>query len=448
MHSGDTAITVENLAKLYRIGTKQKSRDSLGQVVVDLIKSPFQNYHKYRSLYVFKDMDTTNHGNATDTIWALRDVAFQVKRGEALGIIGRNGAGKSTLLKILSRITSPTLGRVEIRGRISSLLEVGTGFHNELTGRENIYLNGTILGMKKAEVDAKFDAIVDFSGVERFLDTPVKRYSSGMKVRLAFAVAAHLEPDILIIDEVLAVGDAAFQRKCLSKMEDIEQAGQTILFVSHNMAAITRLCPRAILLDEGKMVNEGESQKIVGAYLDSGQWTRAVREWPDPATAPRGEVARLRAVRVISRDGQIAEAVNIREGVGIQMEYDVTKRGFVLLPHFYFYNEQGINIFGTLDQDLTWRGRRRPEGRYRSTVWIPGNFLAEGRVFVNCNLITTEPEILQFHEPQAVVFQVIDAANSDSARGDWRGKMLGVVRPLFEWTTDFNAASTKSRATN
>ncbi len=294
MQSQDTAIRAENLAKLYRIGVKQKTRDSLGQVIIDFITSPLENYRKYRSLYVFNDIDTTKPSIATDTIWALRDISFEVKRGEALGIIGRNGAGKSTLLKILSRITPPTLGRLEIRGRISSLLEVGTGFHNELTGRENVYLNGTILGMKKTEVDAKFDEIVDFSGVERFLETPVKRYSSGMKVRLAFAVAAHLEPDILIVDEVLAVGDAAFQRKCLNKMQDVEQEGRTVLFVSHNMLAITRLCQRAILLDEGRIVGDGVSHKVVSDYLGAGQRTTAAREWRDPSTAPGDKVARLR----------------------------------------------------------------------------------------------------------------------------------------------------------
>ena len=243
----DFAIKAEKISKCYRIGLKEEMHDSIAGAVFDFLKSPLKNYRKYRSLYKFEEIKNGNpNTSAADIIWALKDVSFEVKQGEVLGIIGRNGAGKSTLLKILCKITDPTSGVAEIRGRVSSLLEVGTGFHPELTGRENIYLNGTILGMTKKEVDHKFDEIVDFSGMEKFIETPVKRYSSGMKVRLAFSVAAHLEPEILLIDEVLAVGDADFQKKCLSKMEDVGQEGRTVLFVSHNMPAITRLCKRAI----------------------------------------------------------------------------------------------------------------------------------------------------------------------------------------------------------
>ena len=216
------------------------------------------------------------------SIWALKDVSFDINRGEVVGIIGRNGAGKSTLLKILSEITEPTEGRVEIHGRVGSLLEVGTGFHPELTGRENVYLNGAILGMKRAEIERKFDEIVAFAEVEKFIDTPVKHYSSGMYLRLAFAVAAHLEPEILIVDEVLAVGDAAFQKKCLGKMAGVAKEGRTVLFVSHNMPAITRLCERAILLDEGRLLQDGVSHQVVKAYLNAGLGTTAMREWPDP----------------------------------------------------------------------------------------------------------------------------------------------------------------------
>ncbi|MFQ5866208.1 MAG: ABC transporter ATP-binding protein, partial [bacterium] len=239
MRSKDIAIKVQNISKRYRIGLKEEMRDSFAVAVLDFIKSPLKNYRKYRSLYEFEDINYSAENNVTENvIWALRDISFEVPKGEVLGIIGRNGAGKSTLLKILCKVTDPTSGVAEIRGRVSSLLEVGTGFHQELTGRENIYLNGTILGMTKKEVGRKFDEIVDFSGVEKFIDTPVKRYSSGMRVRLAFSVAAHLEPEILLIDEVLAVGDAEFQKKCLNKMEHVGQEGRTVLFVSHNVTAI------------------------------------------------------------------------------------------------------------------------------------------------------------------------------------------------------------------
>lgn len=270
MSSSDIAIRAENLSKCYRIGLAEEMHDTVGQAIVSFIKSPVRNYRRHRSLYKFNDIASEGFGGpSSDVIWALRDVSFEVKTGDVLGIVGRNGAGKSTLLKILSKITPPTTGRAYIRGKVSSLLEVGTGFHQELTGRENIYLNGTILGMKKVEIDGKFDEIVDFSGVERFLDTPVKRYSSGMLVRLAFAVAAHLEPEILVIDEVLAVGDAAFQKKCLGKMQNITKEGRTVLFVSHNMGAVVDLCPRAVTLRDGCKIDQGPAKDVVERYLSS-----------------------------------------------------------------------------------------------------------------------------------------------------------------------------------
>lgn len=271
MTSKSTAIKVDNISKCYRIGLKEKMHDSIGSAMLDFVKSPLNNYRKYRSLYKFNDVDlnagSKSGAEPSDIIWALRDICFEIKRGEVLGIIGRNGAGKSTLLKILSKITEPTKGRAEICGKVSSLLEVGTGFHPELTGRENVYLNGAILGMKKKEIDCKFDEIVDFSGVEKFIDTPVKRYSSGMKVRLAFSVAAYLEPDILVVDEVLAVGDAEFQNKCLGKMQDITNKGRTVLFVSHNMGAVVQLCPLSIMLNKGRIVAKGPSKEVVEQYL-------------------------------------------------------------------------------------------------------------------------------------------------------------------------------------
>lgn len=261
----DIAIRVEDLSKAYRIGLKQETADTMAGMLTSWLRKPLRNFQRLRRLNTFQ-----TNGDGDDIIWALKDVSFDVKRGEVLGIIGRNGAGKSTLLKILSRITEPTRGRATIHGRVSSLLEVGTGFHPELTGRENVYLNGTILGMKKAEIDRKFDEIIDFSGVEKFLDTPVKRYSSGMKVRLAFAVAAHLEPEILIIDEVLAVGDAEFQKKCLGKMQDVaEGEGRTVLFVSHNMGAVRSLCSRCMLLQAGSCSFIGSTNEVVNTYMHS-----------------------------------------------------------------------------------------------------------------------------------------------------------------------------------
>ncbi|HDG97553.1 MAG TPA: ATP-binding cassette domain-containing protein, partial [Desulfobacterales bacterium] len=382
MSSKDIAIRAENISKRYRIGLKEQVQDSLGGAILDFIKSPLKNYRKYRSLYKFDDIKDISFTESADIIWALRDVSFTVERGEVLGIIGRNGAGKSTLLKILAKITDPTTGRAEIHGRVSSLLEVGTGFHPELTGRENIYLNGTILGMRKSEIDEKFDEIVDFSGVEKFIDTPVKRYSSGMSVRVAFAVAAHLEPEILIIDEVLAVGDARFQKKCLKKMQDVGRAGRTVLFVSHNMPAVARLCSRTILLEEGQVLKDGPSRDVISAYLGTETGTIGERVWPDPLKAPAGEVCRLRAVRVRSEDGQIIETVDIRRPVRLEMEFEVLKPGYMLMPHYNVLNEEDIELFSAHDLDPEWRGRHRPAGRYVSTAWVPGNFFAEGTIFV------------------------------------------------------------------
>src|SRR3989441_2975957 len=278
-----TAIAAEGLSKRYRIGELQASygtlRESLVRVARRMAGGPHRHHH--------------------EEIWALRDVSFEVPEGQVLGVIGHNGAGKSTLLKLLTRITTPTEGRAEIRGRVGSLLEVGTGFHGELTGRENVFLNGSVLGMKRKEISSKLDDIVEFAGVERFMDTPVKRYSSGMYVRLAFAVAAHLEPEILLVDEVLAVGDAEFQRRCLGRMEDFGDEGRTVLFVSHNMQTIAQLCDRVILLDGGQVVRDGPSADVVAHYLQSERGTGSEQVWPDLATAPGADYGRLRSARVL-----------------------------------------------------------------------------------------------------------------------------------------------------
>jgi lipopolysaccharide transport system ATP-binding protein len=377
-------------------------------------------------------------GSALDkTIWALKDVSFDVKQGEVVGIIGHNGAGKSTLLKILTRITEPTQGSAEICGRVGSLLEVGTGFHPELTGRENVYLYGAVLGMKKAEIDHKFDEIVAFAETDEFIDTPVKHYSSGMQVRLAFAVAAHLEPEVLIVDEVLAVGDARFQRKCLNKMQDVGQHGRTVLFVSHNIQAMTRLCERAILLESGQVVHDGPSQQVASGYLASDFGLNAVQEWPDPLTAPGGEVARLRAVRVRTEDG-VTDSVDIQQSVTIDMTYDVIKSGYVLLPSFGFWNAEGICLFASLDVDPDWRGRPRPIGCYVSAVRIPGNFFSAGIVSVNANCHVLAPSILQFNARRAVTFLVLESAGSDTARGDYTDWIPGALRPLLPWSTRYS----------
>jgi lipopolysaccharide transport system ATP-binding protein len=421
------AIHSESLGKQYRIGGKEVYK-ALRDTLAKAISTPVR---KLRGAF-------TGANDQTDEnmIWALRDVSFSIRHGESIGIIGRNGAGKSTLLKILSRITEPTEGFVEIHGRTGSLLEVGTGFHAELTGRENIYFNGSLLGMRTSEIRRKFDEIVDFSGIEKFIDTPVKHYSSGMYMRLAFAVAAHLEPEILIVDEVLAVGDASFQRKCLNKMQQVGDEGRTVLFVSHNMPAVTRLCRRAILLDEGRIVQDGSSHEVVRAYLQSDNGTSAFRSWPDPFRAPGNDIVRLSFVRVRTEEGATAVDVDIRKPVGIEMDFIVRQPGHVLVPVCNFFNQEGVLIFQTSDHNPKWRHEARNPGRYKSTVWIPGNFLAEGTVIVSAAVCTMDNFAIHFHERDAVSFHVLDSTDGDSARGDYGGSMPGIIRPLLNWTDE------------
>jgi lipopolysaccharide transport system ATP-binding protein len=427
----EIAVRVNGLSKRYRIGGRQKTYGTLRDQMVSSLKS-MVGLNGHGDAY---SSGASPRSESSDTFWALQDVSFEVKQGEVIGIIGRNGAGKSTLLKALSRITEPTHGRIEINGRVSSLLEVGTGFHGELTGRENVFLNGTILGMKRVEIARKFDEIVAFAEVERFIDTPVKHYSSGMYLRLAFAVAAHLEPEIMIVDEVLAVGDVAFQKKCLGKMAGVANEGRTIFFVSHNMPAITRLCERALYLNGGRLCHDGPVHEVVKAYMNLGLGCMSSREWLEPSKAPGGEIARLRAVRVRTENGECTERIDIRKPVGIEIEYEVLKPGYKLQSSVGLYNEEGIHLFEAIDLDPAWRGRIRPPGRYRSTAWIPGNYLAEGTMFVDVDVSTTEPWIVQSIERQAVAFQVIDSCDGDSARGDWAGQLPGVVRPMLKWTT-------------
>ena len=441
MINDNTAIKTKELSKIYRIGMENELHDSLIRTFSSYLKSPIKNYKKYRSLYRFDDIESMETSKANtkrkDIIWALKDVSLEIKKGEAVGIIGRNGAGKTTLLKIISKITSPSYGRAEIRGRISSLLEVGTGFHPELTGRDNIYLNGTILGMTKKEVDRKFDDIVEFSGIKRFIDTPVKRFSVGMKIRLGFSVAAYLEPEILVVDEVLAVGDFDFQKKCLNKMEDVGKRGRTVLFVSHNMQAITRLCSRTILIENGKIAADGTSSEVVAKYMTSDSGLTSERIWDDPNQAPGGDIARLGAVRVLDEQNQILQHFDIRKPILIEMEYDVLQSGYKLLPHHSFFNEEGTRVFEIVDTDPNWKGRDRPAGRYISSALIPGNFLAEGLIFVQSGLLTIEPRIWQFDERDVVSFQVIDSFDGDTARGDWAGPFPGVIRPLLKWKNEY-----------
>jgi lipopolysaccharide transport system ATP-binding protein len=423
------SLRIEHIGKRYRLGAHKEPYRTLRDTIAGATR-----------VVCSRLAARGDTGRARPHVWALRDVSFEVEAGTVLGLIGRNGAGKSTLLKILSRITDPTVGLVEIRGRVGSLLEVGTGFHPELTGRENVFLSGAILGMQRHEITRKFDEIVAFAEIDPFVDTPVKHYSSGMYLRLAFAVAAHLETEILLVDEVLAVGDARFQRKCMDKMQGVGEGGRTVIFVSHSMPSIARLCERAVLLDEGVVARDGAAHEVVGAYLNSGLGTMAAREWPDPAAAPQSGVVRLRAVRVRDSSGRVADAIDIRERVGIELEYDVLQPDVRLLPHFTVTTAQGVLAFVGLDRDPRWRGQPRPCGRYVDVGWIPGNFLAEGAMLVGAAMRAYQPDTLHFYERDAVAFQVLDPATPDTVRGEYPGGIPGAVRPALEWTTSFTPA--------
>jgi lipopolysaccharide transport system ATP-binding protein len=416
------AILTEGLSKRYRIGELHTSygtlRDSLAGAA--------------------RRLTGRGHDEHDEEIWALRDVTFEVPEGQVLGVVGRNGAGKSTLLRILTRITTPTSGRAEIRGRVGSLLEVGTGFHPELTGRENVFLNGSVLGMKQREIQAKFSEIVEFAGVEQFIDTPVKRYSSGMSVRLAFAVAAHLEPEILLVDEVLAVGDAEFQRRCLGRMEDLSGSGRTVVFVSHQMQAVAQLCDRAILLDKGEIDMDGPSEPVVARYLQTVGGSGSTRDWPDLDSAPGDDLVRLRSARVIDREHATVDSVDVRQPVGIEVTFGVLRsHGPPVFPKIKVYDARRDVAFNAFDTSERWH-EPTEEGLYTSTAWIPGNFLNEGLITVDLGVCSFGPLKLHPHAGciDAISFHVQDPGDGDSAMGLFTGQLRGVVRPLLEWTSE------------
>jgi lipopolysaccharide transport system ATP-binding protein len=427
----DIVIKAENIGKKYVIGHQaEKGRGVTFREV--LMQNARTLWSKTKDLATGKPII---QGDTMEEVWALKDVSFEIRRGEAVGIIGRNGAGKSTLLKILSRITEPSTGRVTIKGRVASLLEVGTGFHPELTGRENIYLNGTILGMTREEIKRKFDEIVAFAEVIRFLDTPVKRYSSGMYVRLAFAVAAHLEPEILVVDEVLAVGDAQFQKKCLGKMEQVGNEGRTVLFVSHNMNAIEQLCRRVIVLNEGNIEYNGPTESGISQYLNIGIGLEKEKNW-DIKRAPGNNIAKIFIAYVHTDGGEICSSFDITKKIGITMEYEVFEDGHSFTHGINLFNEEGINVFNSHDVVSKIRLAKRKKGVYVSTAWIPENILAEGTFTAGLAIFNPAPFILHALAPNALTFKVVDHMRGDSARGNYNAGFPGIVRPLLNWETN------------
>lgn len=410
----DLAIRVEHLGKRYRLGTLASYR-TLRDNLVDLF-TPGQK----------------EDGQPSGSFWALKDISFEVRQGQVLGVIGRNGAGKSTLLKILSRVTDPTEGVGEIRGRVGSLLEVGTGFHPELTGRENIFLNGAILGMKRGEIERKFDEIVAFSEVEKFIDTPVKRYSSGMYLRLAFAVAAHLEPEILVVDEVLAVGDAEFQRKCLGKMGDVAQQGRTVLFVSHNMSAILRLTNDCIVLDKGHLALRAPTAQAVDYYLSRGFSQEGQRSWTPEEIPAHAAPFQPLSIRVLNLQNRVSDTLRSVEPITCEIEYRLDAPISGLRVGIYMMSTRGEYIFTSFDTDDPEKFEDfgvRPAGHYVSRCVIPADTLNEGRYVLGVNASAYRIR-RYFQDEQALTFSV-DAAGAPGTQ--WPEPRLGPVRPRLDW---------------
>jgi lipopolysaccharide transport system ATP-binding protein len=416
-----TAVSCWGLGKLYRLGQQSGSYGRLTESLSNFARAPLR---RRRPL------------TPPDLLWALRDVSFDVTEGEVVGVVGRNGAGKTTLLKLLSRITEPTTGRAVLGGRVAALLEVGTGFHPELSGRENIFLNGAILGMRKKEIERKFDEIVEFAEIERFIDTPVKRYSSGMYVRLAFAVAAHLEPEILIVDEVLAVGDGAFQRKCLGKMDDVARSGRTVLFVSHNMQAVKFLCTRAIHLAHGELVRDGDADSVVDAYLAETADSESERVW-EPGEGPGDEHARLIALRIIA-DGATADHASSSRPIVVELELDVGTVHSALKAGFDLTTSDGTLVMRSFHSDAAEEERATiVPGRNVLRCTIPAELLNGGRFTVTPRVTLHFLKWIVNDDRYGVHFDVL----FDHGRSPFftAGQHPGPISPMLPWTSSVDA---------
>ncbi len=429
----ETVIHVEHLSKKYALGINRNG-DGLRHVIHGFATAPFRWLRKQPGRAGHppgRNGAAVKPRESAADFWALRDLSFEVKQGEVMGVIGRNGAGKSTLLKILSRITEQTEGRVEITGRVASLLEVGTGFHPELSGRENVFLNGAILGMGRTEIRRKFDEIVAFAEVEKFLDTPVKRYSSGMYVRLAFAVAAHLEPEILIIDEVLAVGDAEFQKKCLGKMHDVAHSGRTVLFVSHNIGAVMALCDRGLYLKKGQIVKQDLIGKVTHAYLTDGYEQGHAAKFDPEDDSAGDEVARVKEARIISSSGMAAGTILVGQPVDIEITYEILQKEPSPRVNLHLITEEGAHAFASIENTAS----PRAPGHYRALMRIPADFLNSKSYFISIYVSSFEPTRVHAMLKDVLVLNVIDDPASIT-RQRYQGPFPGAIRPALNWSVD------------
>ena len=415
----ETTIKVDDLSKRYRIGATRGGYRSLRDALSDAVKAPIRRLKNFGKASYRKE----------DSIWALKDVSFEVERGEVVGVIGKNGAGKTTLLKVLSRITEPTSGRAVLHGRVGSLLQVGTGFHPELTGRENIYLSGTILGMSRKEIDQRFEEIVEFSGIEKYIDTPVKRYSSGMWVRLGFAVAAHLDPEILLIDEVLAVGDAEFQKKCLGKMDDVARGGRTVIFVSHKMGSISRLCDRALWIDNGELMMRGEPEEAISEYLLTGAEEDGKKVWSDGLSTNGSKEVAVSAVKIRNSEDQVTSSVSAAETFYVDIEFEVTDFLHQCRLGFFISKYDGTVIFSTYDSDVEGLNGGRSPGHYEISCEVPGNLLGPGEYTIS--LDGEVPGIKKLVHAEGVLCLTVEDTNALGSVHE-NGRQ-GVIQPDLEW---------------
>lgn len=423
----DIILKAENISKQYRLG-----QVGTGTLKHDLNRWWNEIRGKENPYLKIGDANNRSTKAESDYVWALKDINFEVERGEVLGIIGKNGAGKSTLLKILSKVTAPTTGSIKYNGRIASLLEVGTGFNPELTGRENIFLNGAILGMTKKEIASKIDEIIKFSGCERYIDTPIKRYSSGMTVRLAFAVAAFLEPEILVIDEVLAVGDAEFQKKAIGKMQDISRSGgRTVLFVSHNIAAVKSLCTKGLVLEHGGIKFEGKIDDAIAIYLNDFT-NNATKKWLTE-DAPCSDFIRLLEAKVLNKNNEISANHFITDTIQIEFTYEILKENQLFTHGFNLFNDHNIHILSSHDKDSITLLKPLPLGIHSTKITIPGNFLAESGYSCSFAIMRYNPFRVEFHEMDVVGFNVIDEIGENTVRGNYSGDFPGIIRPLLNW---------------
>jgi len=430
------AIKIENLSKQYRLGlvsTRTLSHDLNRWWQTSILgrEDPYLKIGQENKLTTHNSQLTTH--NSPEYVWALKDINLEIEEGEVLGIIGRNGAGKSTLLKILSRVTAPTTGIVKARGRIASLLEVGTGFHSEMTGRENIFMNGAIMGMTKVEIQKKFDEIVDFAGVERYIDTPVKRYSSGMTVRLGFAVAAHLEPEILVVDEVLAVGDAEFQKKAVGKMQDVSaREGRTVLFVSHNMDAINDLCHKGILLENGRISIESDVKTVIRKYLSLNEILSSEMIWNEKR-GPGNDLLKLRKIYFIDNDNNKIQFSSINKEFGLSVEYEVLEDVPYFTHGINVYNNMEVHLFTSHDDNVYEKSKIIKKGLYQTVVWLPADLLQNGDISFSFACMRYSPFEVLFHIKDLVRINIMETVDSETRNIHYGGVLPGLIRPKLVW---------------